>query len=255
MKIRILGCGGGIGSGEHTTCFQVDDHVLLDAGTGLSELTKVEMSKIRHIFVSHSHIDHVLGIPLIADSVFRDAKEPMVIHGLEETIQALRTHIFNWEIWPDFTELPDAASAMLRYEPMNPGDVVEAGGLQVEMMAVNHVVPGVGYRVMDHNNKSFAFSGDTSTNDTFWAALNRHDDLDALIVESAFPDKEAELCKKALHYCPSMLAEDLKKLKHKPTIYITHFKPGDEALTFKQCQQQIKGFDLKALHGVDVIEL
>lgn len=255
MKIRVLGCGGGIGTGAHTTCFQVNDNVLLDAGTGLCELTKQEMKKIKHIFVTHSHIDHILGIPLMVDAVFRDTVEPIVVHALAETIHALKTHIFNWDIWPDFAELPGVEAPVLSYKIMKPGDVVEANGLQVEMIEVNHVLPCVGYRFVDKDNKSFAFSADTTTNDTLWDALNKHDSLDVLIVEAAFPDKDAELCKKAMHYCPSMLAADIKKLKHKPRVFITHFKPGDEAEIFQQCQEQIKGFELKALHKIPFIEL
>lgn len=255
MQIRVLGCGGGIGAGLRTTCLLVDDDLLLDAGTGLGDLGLDEMARVRHIFLTHSHLDHVGGIPLMADSVFERISAPVTLYGRRETLDALREHIFNWVIWPDFTQLPTAERPVLRYRVMEPGDVVHVGGRTVEMMEVNHVVPAAGYRVQGTAGRAFAFSGDTTTNDTFWSALNRHEGLDLLIVESAFADQDLDMCHKARHYCPSLLAADLVKLKHRPTVCLTHLKPGAEERIYAQCKEQIRGFPVRCLFGSESIEL
>ncbi|MEJ2685732.1 MAG: 3',5'-cyclic-nucleotide phosphodiesterase [Gammaproteobacteria bacterium] len=255
MRIRVLGCSGGIGAGLRTTCLRVDDDILLDAGTGLGDLTLDEMAATRHIFLSHSHLDHVGGIPLMADSVFERVTEPVTLYGRAETLDALREHVFNWVMWPDFTQLPAADRPVLRYRVMEPGEVVRIGGRTVEMIEVNHVVPSAGYRVQGAEGGAFAFSGDTTTNETFWAALNRHAELDMLIVESAFADQEMEMCHKARHYCPSLLAADLAKLKHRPSVYLTHLKPGAEERIYAQCKEQIRGFSLRCLFGGESIQL
>ncbi len=109
MQIRILGCSGGISGELRTTSLLVDDDILIDAGTGVGDMTLAEMAGIRHIFVTHSHLDHIAGIPLMVDSIFSQISEPVVIHASAATIAALRNHIFNWTIWPDFTVLPTAA--------------------------------------------------------------------------------------------------------------------------------------------------
>lgn len=250
MKLRILGCSGGIGTDMTTTSLLVDDDILIDGGTGLTELDLDEMKRIRHIFVTHSHLDHIAGIPMLLDSIFDFICEPVVLHARKETLRALKDHIFNWQIWPDFSCLPSKEAPVLRFEEMQPGASVRVGNRSIEMIAVNHAVPAAGYRVQNGVG-SFAFSGDTTSNEGFWAALNRHDTLDMLIVESAFPDEDHELSRKARHYCPGLLAADLKKLRHLPQLYLTHLKPGSEELILDQCRDQIEELDVQRLCGGD----
>lgn len=248
MELKVLGCSGGVGTGLRTTTLLLNDEILFDAGTGVGDLSLEQMAQIRHIFLSHSHLDHVTSIPFLVDSIFERIETPITIHGSKATLDALSTHIFNNVIWPDFTRLPSADKPVLQYLEMIPGEVLEIDGYQVEMIPVNHVVPGVGYRI-NSDSKSFAFSGDTTTNDSFWEALNRHDSLDLLVVESAFLNQDMALCQKAGHYCAELLAADLKKLKHKPDIYISHNKPGEEEAIFAECQQSINGHRLFRLTG------
>ena len=255
MKIRILGCSGGISQGLRTTSFLVDDDILIDAGTGVGDLTLDEMAQIRHIFLTHSHLDHVGCLPLLVDSVFARIDDPIVIHGQAETIKALKEHVFNWAIWPDFAILPTAVEPVMRFQDEPAGSVVEVGGRRFELIPVNHIVPTVGYRVESPEGKSFAFSGDTTTNDTFWAALNAHDSLDVLVVEVAFSNKDEALSNTARHYCPNTLTADLVKLEHEPEIYLTHFKPDAEDLISAEVQQLIKDRTIKELNNNLIITL
>jgi ribonuclease BN (tRNA processing enzyme) len=116
----------------------------------------------------------------------------------------------------------------LRFEEIHPGQVVELDGRRIEAIAVNHVVPCIGYRI-EADGKAFAFSGDTTTTDHFWEVLNGYDQLDLLVAECAFPNRELELSRMAYHYCPQLLAADLAKLRHRPQLYLSHLKPGMEA--------------------------
>ena len=116
MNIRILGCSGGIGVGLATTSMAIDHDILIDGGTGLGELTLDEMSAVRHIFLTHSHLDHIAGLPMLVDSIFERIHTPIVVHGRPETLAALREHVFNWVIWPDFSKLPNADRPVLRFE-------------------------------------------------------------------------------------------------------------------------------------------
>jgi len=238
MDLRVLGCSGGVGGQLRTTTLLINDDVLIDAGTGLGDLNLQAMSCIRHIFLTHSHLDHITSIPFLVDTLFDSIKKPIIIHGLAATINALKKHIFNNVIWPDFSCLPDAEHPVMQYEVMQPGDIVEIDNRKFEMIDVNHIVSGVGYRV-ESETGSFAFSGDTTTNDTFWAALNKRNKLDLLIVESAFTNKDVKLCHLSGHYCAELLAPDLAKLNHKPAVYISHNKPGSEAQIFAECQKAI----------------
>ena len=248
MELNVLGCSGGVGGQLRTTTLLIDDDVLIDAGTGLGDLDLNAMSSVRHIFLTHSHLDHITSIPFLVDTLFDTIKEPIIIHALAATINALKTHIFNNIIWPDFSCLPNVDAPVMKYQIMMPGEVVELNNRKIEMIEVNHIVPGVGYRV-ESATGSFAFSGDTTTNDTFWAALNKHNKLDLLIVESAFTNKDINLCHLSGHLCAELLAPDLAKLKHKPDVYISHNKPGAESQIFDECQKAIKTHSIFPLNG------
>jgi len=254
MKIRVLGCSGGIGAGLHSTSFLIDDDILIDAGTGINELTFEEMAKIRHIFLTHTHLDHIACLPLMVDSIFTHIDSPIVIHSQACSIETLKKHIFNWNIWPDFASLPFGTNPVMCYDSLEFGEVCELDGRRFEMIPVNHIVPTVGYRVSDDHG-SFAYSGDTTTNDTLWEALNAHEALDVLIVEVAFSNEQRELSLKARHYCPSLLAEDLVKLRHNPRIFLTHNKPGYESQIMAECCAAIANRDLDVLKGNLVIDI
>jgi len=253
MKVQVLGCSGGIGEGLDTTSLLLNERILIDAGTGLGRLPVRALQQIRHVFVTHSHLDHIAGLPLLVDTIFDSLDTPLTVYGRAETIRALQEHIFNNVIWPDFAVIPHRERPVLRYRVLEPGEVVTIGDCAIELIEVNHAVPGAGYRV-ECAGGAFAFSGDTTTNDGFWEALNRHSRLDLLIVEAAFPDRDVELCRLAHHYCPSLLSADLHKLRHRPRVYITHLKPGDEEEILAECTRAINGLEVHPLVGGEVFE-
>ncbi len=254
MRLRILGCSGGISAGLRTTSFLLDDEILIDAGTGVGDLTLDEMRRVRHIFITHSHLDHVASIPKILDTLFTDIEDPIQVHAQPETIEALTTHIFNWTIWPDFAVLPNQHAPVMKYVPMSPGESVTIASNTLEMIPVNHIVPGVGYLV-SRGEKSFCFSGDTTTNDSLWERLNQQKTLDLLLVECAFAERDHPIAELAKHYCPELLMTDLKKLKHRPRIVISHLQPGDEELIMQECEALNTGFDIAPLKGGDIFEI
>jgi len=241
MKLRVLGCSGGIGQGLHTSSYIIDNDILLDAGTGVGDLSLAEMRQIKHVFITHSHMDHVLSIPLLADTLYADLQEqPLLVYARAETLKVMKEHIFNWQLWPDFTELPDKNTPVIKFVEMNPGDEITLDGRRIEMVDVNHTVPASAY-IIESDDKVFAYSGDTTTTDNLWDRLNQRDRLDFLVIETSFAEEEIELAKLAKHYCPSLLAQDLKKLKHKTQIGVSHLKPGDEARIFQECVDAING--------------
>jgi len=254
MKLRVLGCSGGISKGLRTTSLQIDDDILIDAGSGVGDLELEEMCRLRHVFLTHSHMDHFTFLPLLIDTMFPRIDAPLVIHGLKETLEALQVHIFNWTIWPDFALLPNKENPVMRYQIMKPGETIEVGNRVIEMIEANHIVPCVSYRVQSPTG-SFAFSGDTTTNDSMWAALNAHDSLDMFIVEAAFPNSLEELSKLSCHYTANMLAKDIKKLKHSPDIYISHPKPGQESTIFRECKEAIPDRKISPLIGGEVFNI
>lgn len=228
MRIRILGCSGGIGAGSRTSAMLIDNDVLLDAGTGVGDLALEDLHPIRHVFLTHAHLDHIAGLPMLIDSIFtEDVDVPVTVYGRQETLDAIKAHLFNWVIWPDFAKLPNEENPMLRYVVCNPGETVTIGQREFHAVDVRHSVPAIGYTVRNCSGV-FAVSGDTRSNKSLWPVLNRCDELKALLIEVSFPNESEALAATAGHYCPNTLCRDLDLLDHDPDIWLTGMKPGEE---------------------------
>ena len=239
MKLRVLGCSGGIGGELRTTSMLLDHDTLIDAGTGVGDLSVNELAQIDHIFVTHSHMDHVGSIPFIVDTVGWMRGKPLTVHATPETLAILKDHLFNWKLWPDFSQIPDPKNPFMRFEPVAVGAPVVLNGRRVTPLPANHVVPAVGYH-LDSGRASLVFTGDTTTNDPLWLMVNEIANLKYLIIETALSDRERDLAKLAKHLCPSLLAEELSKLKLAPEIYITHLKPRESELIMQQIAVVVK---------------
>lgn len=254
MRLRVLGCSGGIG-GRHlrTTSFLVDGDVLLDAGTGVGDLSLAELSLVDHIFVTHSHLDHVASIAFIADTVGGMRSKPILVHATRETIETLKRHIFNWHIWPDFTQIPTPEAPFMRYEEIEVGRTVSLAGRAFTPLPAVHTVPAVGYQ-LDSGAGSLVFTGDTGPNDALWAIVNRIENLRYLIIETAFANKERTLAELSQHLCPSMLAEELAKFEREAEVYVTHLKPGETELTMQEIEESSGRIQPRMLQNNQVFE-
>jgi ribonuclease BN (tRNA processing enzyme) len=247
MRIRILGCSGGIGAGSRTSAMLVDDDVLIDAGTGIGDLLLEEIDSIRHVFLTHAHLDHIAGLPMLVDCIFdENFDQPLTVHAREETLRALQDHLFNDVIWPDFARLPSASNPMLRYQVCSPGDTVTIGCRRFYAVDVMHTVPTLGFTVQNSGG-AFAVSGDTKTNETLWPVLNACDELKVLVIEVSFPDEMERLAADAGHYCPKTLAKDLDCLEHEPEIWLTGMKPGEEKRILEQVIEATPGKNINML--------
>jgi ribonuclease BN (tRNA processing enzyme) len=253
MKWRVLGCSGGIGKDLRTTSFLIDGTILIDAGTGVQDLSVQELQAIDHVFLTHSHLDHVLSLPLMVDSVGGSRTKPLVVHALQDTINALKAHIFNWVVWPDFTEIPHFDRPFMRFEAFAVGQTLELEGLRITALPAQHTVPAVGFRCQDAGG-SIVFSGDTSPNDEFWQIVNSMSDLRALIVETAFANREQDRAVLAKHLFPIQLAEELAKLRVEAQIYITHMKPSDSELIAREVGNWASRFSPRFLERDLVLE-
>ena len=161
MKLRTLGCSGGIGKELRTTSFLLDHDILIDAGTGVGDLTLAELRRIDHIFLTHSHLDHIACIPFLVDTVGWQREVPLTIHARQETLEALQKHVFNWVIWPDFNQIPSREAPELVYSPIRIGETLDMGGRKITPLPADHVVPAVGFH-LDSGRGSLVFSGDTT---------------------------------------------------------------------------------------------
>ncbi len=253
MKLRVLGCSGGIGGELRTTSLLLDHDMLIDAGTGVSDLSINEIAQIDHVFVTHSHMDHVTSVPFIVDTVGWMRERPLTVHATRETLSILKEHLFNWKLWPDFSQIPDANNPQMRFETLAVGTPVTLGGRTITPLPANHVVPAVGYR-LESGKASLVFTGDTTSNDALWPIVNEIANLKYLIIETALSDRERDLALMSKHLCPSLLAEELAKLKLTPEIYITHLKPRESELIMQQIAVKVQGHRPRMLQNNQIFE-
>lgn len=241
MKVRVLGCSGAIAQGCRTTSFLLDDDVLIDAGTGVGDLSLEEMARVQHVLLTHSHLDHIASLPLMLDAVAKvrlNAKAPpLQVHALPSTIAALKAHIFNNIIWPDFSAIPNADAPLVRFITIEVGQELSVGGKKIEVLPAVHAVPAVGYAAAAPSGY-WVFSGDTERNPAFWQRVNQLP-VALLIIETAFSDQEKELAQRSQHLSPSVLATELDLIAPGTSypIYITHTKPAETALIMEQIQR------------------
>jgi len=236
MKLRVLGCSGGIGGSLRTTSMLLDNDILIDAGTGVGDLSIEELSRVDHVFLTHSHLDHVASIPFLVDSVGWMRDKPLTVYAIEPTLEIIRQHLFNWKLWPDFTQIPDPQKPFLRYQSISLATTVTLGERKLTALPANHVVPAVGFQI-DSGRASLVFTGDTTTNDALWKEVNRIENLKYLLIETAFCNREENLATASKHLCPSLLTVELGKLSRSADIYITHLKPGEVELIMREIQE------------------
>ncbi|WP_341909214.1 3',5'-cyclic-nucleotide phosphodiesterase [Polaromonas sp. YR568] len=248
MKVRVLGCSGAIARDCRTTSFLLDDNLLVDAGTGVGDLTLDEMAAVDHVLLTHSHLDHVAALPLMVDAIASRRTRPVQIHALQGTIDALKAHIFNNTIWPDFSRIPTPEAPFISFHPLELGQTLVLGGKPVEVLPAVHTVPAVGYAIGGRKG-CWVFTGDTEENPALWKRINQLD-VAMLVIETAFSNRERELAKLSLHLSPKVLATELDCIardKNYP-IYITHTKPAETELIMAE----IQGFDQTRPMGPNV---
>ena len=236
-----------------TTSLLIDHDILIDAGTGLGDLSIAELTVIDHVFLTHTHLDHIALLPLMIDTVGDRRQKPLTVYGTEAVLTILRNHVFNWAIWPDFSEIPSADKPFMRFEIVETGRTVTLGGRQLTPLPVEHTVPAVGYQIASGQG-SLVFSGDTGACDAFWKAVNRIADLKYLIIECAFSNREENLAWLSKHFCPNTLAAELMKLERDCEIYITHLKPGQIELTMEEIEDCLGEFKARMLQNNQVFE-
>lgn len=248
MKLTILGCSGGIGPGTNTTSFLINENILMDAGTGVGSLTLEQMSKITHLFLTHSHLDHISHLPFMLNNLIGEVDSTLQVFGSQHTLQALKNHIFNEVIWPDFTRLPTKESPCVTLHPMEEGESVTVGEVKVVALPAEHSVPTLGFWVGNLSGQGyFAFSGDCGVNQAFWQALDELPEVEVLIVDDQYMEKEKAISALAKHYYPAALETDLRQLSYQPQLYLTHLPAYKAGEVFEEAQAVLSDWHPRVL--------
>jgi cAMP phosphodiesterase len=225
MKLRVLGAFGSEGVSQRPSAFLVNDRVLVDAGTVAGALTVPEQLAIEHALVSHTHLDHIVGLTFLTDTLASAGDDMSVsVTGIAPVVDALRDHVFNNIVWPNFATIPSREAPVVRYRTLAEDTEQRVGNLWVTPVSVSHSIPTSGFLVHD-GSRGFVYSGDTGPTDALWKAVRSLGGLGAVVLECAFPNRLAPLAERSKHLTPAMIQRELDKLPADLPVWIFHIKP------------------------------
>ncbi|MEO2036610.1 MAG: 3',5'-cyclic-nucleotide phosphodiesterase [Planctomycetaceae bacterium] len=203
----------------------VNDTIAIDAGT-LGLVWPLErQERIQHIFLSHSHLDHIATLPLFLDNVYRKGPECPTVYANEATQRCLREDVFNDRLWPDFIQLSEVETPFLNLQLLVPEIAVAVSTLQITPIALNHIVPTLGFILQDKTS-AVAFVSDTGPTERIWEVLSKTVNLKALFLEASFPNSHRRLAEKSAHLDPEMFAAEIQHISEDVRIIACHLKPG-----------------------------
>jgi ribonuclease Z len=153
MKLVLLGTTGYHPNDERqTACFMLPElGIVLDAGTGMYRVRDELVTKHLDIFLTHSHLDHIVGLTFLFDVTYGKSVERVTVYGEAEKLAAVREHLFTESVFP--------VGPPFEFHPLD-GDVALAGGGRLSYFPLDHPGGSVGFR-LEWPGHSLAYVTDT----------------------------------------------------------------------------------------------
>jgi len=255
MKIKVLGCSGAEFPGRRPPSFLLNGKILFDTGSLTNVLDMKGQWKIEYIFITHSHLDHILGLPFLADNLIFGRKRHRVnVVSIPSVIRTIKKSLLDGSIWPDFTVIPNTHAVILNLIELRPGHSIKVDGYTITPYPVSHSVPATGFLVEDRRERRFFYTGDMGPSDVTWEKIGEKE-IQCLIIETSFPNRMEEIAIRTGHLTARLLKKELSKMLKRPErIYITHPKPQYS----NQIKSEIKRLDLahtRLLKDGDLIQV
>jgi cAMP phosphodiesterase len=251
MKFQLLPSSfeddGSPSARQHLACIVINDRLAIDAGSLAMAATDKIRRELRDVVLTHAHLDHIAGLPLFVDDLFANLDTPITVHALKEVIEVLERDVFNWSVFPRFSELSISSGPAILYKPLQFGSTFNAAGLNCRLFRADHKVPSAGVIVSD-DESTVAITGDTASLEALGGEILTIKNLRAILVECAFPDELADIARNSHHMTPAVLQRELTKLQPTCPVFVINIKPRYR----DQVVQQL--IELK-IDGVEVMSI
>ena len=231
MKIHIVPSSVGESSRHQILAtYLINDSVAIDAGV-LGLLSPLAAQRrVQHVFLSHSHLDHLATLPIFIDNVYVPGPDCPSVWGSPQVLENLQRDIFNDRLWPDMIRLSGEESPFLRLETLSAETPVEVEGLRITPIELKHVVPAFGFLVEELATKAAVmFVSDTGPTERIWEVANETPELKGIFLEASFPNSMRWLADKAAHLTPELFRDELAKLKRPVPVHVIHVKLAFES--------------------------
>ncbi|MFM1996221.1 MAG: hypothetical protein RLZZ111_608 [Planctomycetota bacterium] len=223
MRVELLPSSIPASDKQFLVSFLVNDEVAVDAGS-LGLLADIgRQERVRQVFITHEHLDHVATLPIFLENVYAPGRESVEVLAAPQVLDWLHRDLFNDRIWPDFIALSEQGDAFVRTTPLDPLVPVVRAGLTVTPVPVTHGVETLGL-VVDDGRTAVAFPSDTGPTEAIWRHLAGVERLQAVFLEASFPQSLAWLAAKTGHLAPETFAAEVKKLPRDVRWIVVHRK-------------------------------
>jgi ribonuclease BN (tRNA processing enzyme) len=236
MLVRIIGGHGGVSPGYKATSYLIDGKLLIDAGSVASGIQIEEQSNIDYILISHSHLDHISDLAFMADNCFGIKGRPFEIYANKPVREAIKTHLLNDVIWPDFSLLPSKENPTLRFHDVKPEMALVLGDYKILPIPVNHSLGALGF-IIERKNSTVIFTQDTGPTDAIWEYAKSVKNLKAIFSEVSFPNALSKVAHDSQHHTPATMKEEIKKMPKDVPIFLGHLKPNFQTQLFKEIKE------------------
>lgn len=224
-SVKVVGSYGGKLPSKATTTVQITRECVIDAGNLINGLGD-DARFVDAVFITHSHLDHIVDLAFLIDSYFSTRQKTITIYALPETIKVLRENLFNDKLWPDFSKikLPSGGFALTFVEIAFGKDYI-FDTFTIQPVRTNHSVPSCGY-IVTIESSSILITADTYISESLLAVINQKQNISSLMIECSFPSAMRELAIISKHMTPELLNEFLSKIERDIKIYVNHMKPA-----------------------------
>jgi ribonuclease BN (tRNA processing enzyme) len=238
MKVVLVPSASGVERSYHyLSSYVIDDVVAIDAGGLGFHGDLAAQARIRHVFLTHTHLDHTASLPIFLENVYGVHPEGVVIHGGAAVLDSLQKDIFNDRVMPDFIRISrERKPPFLQLSLLEENKTVEVEGLRITPVGVNHVVPAFAF-VIEGKQTALAVVTDTAPTKAIWKRLERTANLKAVFLEASFPNAMASLAEISGHLTSDQFHEEAAKVGPEVQVIAVHLK----ARTHDQTVAEVMG--------------